>query len=136
MFTPAKTVAYEGLVAHAAHVAMAGRPLIDAAVRCWLSVMCEIPASWSQKRRQQAIDGTVRPTGRPDLDNVAKAILDGCNGVVWRDDVLVVDLSVSKRYAATPCVLVEIWLLSGMLPVRERPAINKPVELAACKYFP
>ena len=32
MFTPHKTAAYEGLVAHAGQQAMAGRPLIEGAV--------------------------------------------------------------------------------------------------------
>ena len=40
---------------------------------------------------------------------MVKAIFDGLNGVLWRDDVLVVDLRVRKRYAATPCVRVEVW---------------------------
>jgi Holliday junction resolvase RusA-like endonuclease len=47
-----------------------------------------------------------------DLDNVVKAVFDGLNGVLWRDDVLVVDLRVRKRYAATPCVRVEVWELA------------------------
>jgi len=53
----------------------------------------------------------VLPTTKPDADNVVKAVFDGLNGVLWRDDVLVVDLRVRKRYAATPCVRVEVWAL-------------------------
>lgn len=35
---------------------------------------------------------------KPDVDNYAKAVLDGLNGVAWCDDSQVTDLSVSKRW--------------------------------------
>ncbi len=39
---------------------------------------------------------------RPDLDNLAKAILDGCNRVVYADDRQIVELLARKWYAAGP----------------------------------
>ena len=112
MATPAKTVAYEGLVAHAAQLALRGAPLLDGAAGCNVFIDAPVPASWSDKKRRAALAGDVLPTTKPDADNVVKAIFDGCNGVIWRDDVLVVDLRVRKRYAATPCVRVEVWELA------------------------
>ena len=120
MFTPAATVAYEGLVAHAAQQAMQGRPLFDAAVGVNLFIDAAVPPSWSQKKQRMALAGEVLPTTKPDADNVVKAIFDGLNGVLWRDDVLVVDLRVRKRYAATPCVRVEVWSLAE--PVQQEMA--------------
>lgn len=117
MFTPAATVAYEGLIAHAAQQAMQGRPLFDAAVGVTLFIDAAVPASWSQKKQRMALAGEVLPTTKPDADNVVKAVFDGLNGVLWRDDVLVVDLRVRKRYAATPCVRVEVW------------AVDEPVQM-------
>ena len=106
MFTPQKTVAYEGLVAHAAQTVMAGRPLLDGAVWCSVDLFCQIPASWSKKKQTEALAGGVMPTTKPDADNVVKAIFDGLNGVLWRDDVQVVDMTMRKRYSLTPCVRV------------------------------
>lgn len=108
MFTPAKTVAYEGLVSHAASLAMDGAAIIDGPCAVKLDIACQIPASWPKKRRLAAIEGTVRVQTKPDLDNTAKAIFDGCNGVVWRDDVQVVMLQAHKRYSQTPGVTVEV----------------------------
>jgi len=116
MFTPAKTVAYEGLIAHAARIAMAGRPLLEGAAACNVFIDCQVPTSWSGKKQRAALAGDVMPTAKPDADNVLKAVFDGMNGVVWRDDVLCVDLRVRKRYAATPCVRVEIWALESPVP--------------------
>lgn len=108
MYTPAKTAAYEGLVAHAAQAAMAGRPLIEGPVRMHLAIHFAVPASWSQKKQRMALAGEIVPTTKPDADNIVKAICDGCNGVVWRDDVQCSDGSWSKRYDATPGVIVTI----------------------------
>ena len=108
MYTPAATVAYEGLIALAAHQAMAGAPLIDGPVMLEVESIFAVPASWSRKRRQQALDGAIRPTGKPDWDNVGKAVSDALNGVIWRDDAQVCDGRSIKRYGETPCLLVRV----------------------------
>lgn len=107
MFTPAKTVAYEGLIAHAAQQAMAGRPMLEGPVAVELELQCQVPASWSKRKQAAALAGEVLPTTKPDIDNVVKAVFDGCNGVLWRDDVQAYRLTVAKRYSATPCVAVK-----------------------------
>ena len=119
LFTPQKTVNYESLVAHSAMVAMDGRPMFDCAVMCTLMIECAIPASWSGKKQRQALAGELYPSTKPDIDNVVKAVFDGLNGVLWRDDVLVVECRVRKRYAATPCVRVEVWAIDQALAERQ-----------------
>lgn len=116
MFTPQKTVAYEGLIAHAGHAAMNGRALIEGAVSVVLDIRLEVPASWSTRKRVRALAGYELPTKKPDIDNVEKAIFDGLNGVVWKDDVQVVDVCKRKRYADAPGVTVEIEELEMMNP--------------------
>lgn len=119
LFTPAKTVSYEGLVAHSASMAMAGRPMLDVAVAVRLWIDCQIPASWSHKKQRQALAGELYPATKPDIDNVVKAVFDGLNGTLWRDDVLVVDCRVRKRYAATPGVRVEVLAIDQALAERQ-----------------
>ena len=48
------------------------------------------------------------PVSRPDLDNLAKAVLDAGNGVIWRDDSLVTTLVIRKRWTAYPMLYLEI----------------------------
>ena len=57
-----------------------------------------IPSSWSKKKRIQAIQGEIRPTSRPDADNLCKSVTDAVNGLLWVDDSIITDLSVKKRY--------------------------------------
>lgn len=113
MFTPKKTANYESLIAVAAQQAMQDRELIAGPVMVELRIKVAIAASWSKKKTQAALDGEVMPTKKPDADNVLKAICDGINGIVFKDDVQVVNVSMSKRFSATPGVDVKITPLMG-----------------------
>ena len=108
MYTPAKTVNYEGMVAILAAEAMAGRPLFEGACAVDLHIIMSVPPSWPAKKRAEALAGTRYPTTKPDMDNVVKAIYDGMNGVVWRDDVQACDGAQRKRYGAVPGVWVAV----------------------------
>ncbi len=106
MYTPAKTVAYESLVALAGQQAMRGAQPFAGPVAAEINAAYPIPASWSKKRQDQARAGQILPTGKPDADNIGKAIGDGLNGIVWADDAQIVRLVVTKRYDDAPCVHV------------------------------
>ena len=109
--TPAKTRNYESMIRELAAAAMADWPFIwDTA--CWVRIEIYIkpPASWSQKRQDEAVAGYWAPN-HLDVDNVAKAVLDGMNGVVFTDDKRVCDLTVWKSYARSPSVYVESGLI-------------------------
>ena len=117
MYTPKKTVNYESLVAHAAQAAMAGAAPFEAPCRIELDVLCSVPASWSQKKQREALEGSTRPAKKPDADNVLKAVCDGINGVVWKDDVQAVEVLLRKVYSATPGVRVRVASLDLRAPV-------------------
>lgn len=107
-YTPEKTVNYESLIALVGQQAMAGRALLEGPVMVELDIVLGIPQSMSKKRKTLALAGQLYPTKKPDLDNVQKAIYDGLNGVVWKDDVQVVRAMVGKRYGETPGVRVKV----------------------------
>lgn len=111
MFTPAKTVAYEGLVAMAAQQVMADTGPFSCALAVEIESVHTIPASWSKKRREGALQGLAAHTSKPDIDNIAKAVADGGNGVVWVDDRQIARLTVIKRYGEVPAVHVRVAVL-------------------------
>ena len=55
------------------------------------------------------LNGELRPTKKPDCDNIAKVILDALNGIAYHDDSQVVELVVHKHYAETTRVNVTLW---------------------------
>lgn len=100
MHTPENTASFENLVALAAQKAMTGRKPIESAVEVEIYLYVTPPESWSAKKKAQALAGIIKPTSKPDADNVIKALFDACNEVVWKDDKQVTDIArMSKRYA-------------------------------------
>lgn len=77
-------------------------------LRVRLYVAFEIPKSFSESKRLQALMDEIRPTVKPDCDNISKNILDSLNGLAWLDDKQIVELSVYKAYEEKSCVVVEI----------------------------
>ena len=61
-----------------------------------------IPKSKSKKARQLMIEGKIRPTVKPDCDNILKLVADALNGIAYDDDKQIVTMSVMKRYGDTP----------------------------------
>lgn len=108
MHTPEKTARYENLVALAARQAMGGRPPMPGAVSIGLMLYTMPPASWSKKKRAAALSGDIRPTTKPDCDNVLKAIADACNGIVFVDDKQVCEVSIKKLYGEIPMACVAV----------------------------
>jgi Holliday junction resolvase RusA-like endonuclease len=58
--------------------------------------------------------GEILPVVKPDLDNVAKLILDALNGVAWHDDNQIARLTISKVYGKKPHTDVEIETIEGV----------------------
>lgn len=108
MYTPEKTANYEQLVRLEAARSMRGQSLLAGPVELCLEIYTGIPPSYSKRKAEAARAGHIVPTKKPDIDNVVKAICDAFNGVVWVDDVQVVDLHVTRRFADEPMAFVRV----------------------------
>lgn len=71
-------------------------------VELQIHVGVEVPKSWSRKKREQALSGEIKPTVKPDCDNIAKSIMDALTGVWYLDDKQICALLVRKRYSEFP----------------------------------
>lgn len=72
-----------------------------------------IPKSWPKWKQRAAIEGDVRPSKKPDWDNIGKQICDVFNGIFWRDDQQIVEATVGKRYSLYPRWEIEVKQVSG-----------------------
>jgi len=54
----------------------------------------------------------IPPTTRPDLDNIAKIIMDALAGVAYEDDKQITSCSINKLYSDEPKVVV--YLMGGV----------------------
>ena len=71
--------------------------LVEGPVSCLIKFVFARP---KRLQRQGDPEGEILHTSTPDADNLAKAVLDVCTGLVWKDDGQVADLYVRKCYAA------------------------------------
>ena len=72
----------------------------DSPIKVSLVFYMPIPKSTSKKKMELMKSGAIRHTKKPDSDNLAKAILDGINGVAFEDDKLITELRIKKRYGS------------------------------------
>lgn len=105
-YTDEKTRSFEGALRLAGEAAMAGRPPMIGQVVVDVRATLPIPGSWPKKRQEAALSGAVRPTGKPDADNLLK-VLDALNGVVFKDDSQIVRAVIEKHYGAFPGLCIE-----------------------------
>lgn len=106
--TPDQTVIYENLVKTEYRNQSGVRFPDDAMLDVRVIAYYTIPKSISKKKRQAMLDHKVRPTKKPDFDNIGKVICDSLNGIAYRDDAQIVDAQVRKFYSDTPRVVVII----------------------------
>ena len=106
-FDPQKSKDYKAFVGYCALDKKPPVPL-DGPLTVRIDAYMGVPPSWSKKKREQAISGELKPTGRPDVSNIVKCVEDALTGIIWRDDAQIVCLSVLKRYSDNPRVEVVI----------------------------
>lgn len=95
-YTDDKTASYENLVAMAASQAHRGQPPLDGPLT--------VTALFVIQRPKSAPRRVTLPATKPDLDNMVKAVLDGCNQAgVWADDSRVVEITARKIYGDPRC---------------------------------
>ena len=93
-YTPKQTASFENRVALFARAA--GVRVLDGPVQVTIEFWFAWPKSKWRKRNWRGVEWM--DTGK-DLDNLAKAILDACNGICYHDDRQVAHLTLSKRRA-------------------------------------
>lgn len=103
-YTPKQTLDYETLVRQEAQAAMGPTDLLETPVGVYLYIRLPIPKSYSKKRTTACLEGKEKPIKKPDLDNLAKAVLDGMNGAIYKDDAQIVSLHLTKVYSSGPGV--------------------------------
>ena len=107
--TPKETLEYETYVKEVFVRECQPERLLEGPLHANITAHYLKPKSTSKKKRQQMLDGLIRPTKKPDLDNICKIILDALNQIAYADDSQVVEIVLTKYYSEQPRVELEIW---------------------------
>lgn len=107
--TPSKTSAYENHVrAEYNRQVKDFRFGEDEMLRMNVIAYFSIAQSKSKKMKHEMLLNNIRPTKKPDMDNILKIIADALNKVAYYDDKQIVECRIKKYYSNTPKVKVEI----------------------------
>lgn len=112
-YQPAESRSEQGAIRWLAQAAMHGQPPLDGAIDLRVAAFMPVPQSWSKRKQAAALSGEVRPTGKPDADNLLKQAGDGISGIAIRDDAQVTEATIWKRYSDTPRLVIEIRRATG-----------------------
>ena len=63
-----------------------------------------IPKSTAKSRKAAMLEGIIKHTKKPDVDNLQKAVLDALNKIAWGDDSQIVRITAKKEYTNEPYV--------------------------------
>lgn len=107
-YTPKETLSYENLV-KVEYMEQCGKYYNDKELTCEIYAYFGIPKSTSKRKAKLMQEEEIKPTKKPDVDNIAKIILDALNGVAYKDDAQVVNLMVRKYYSDRPRIEFDIY---------------------------
>lgn len=100
--------AWEKTILHAYQMQCPAALPFAGAVKVCIEAVLAIPASKPRKVQDDMMAGKIPAQKKPDVDNVAKAVLDALNHAAWHDDKQVVQLTVNKRYGHPARMIVVI----------------------------
>lgn len=105
-YTPQKTREYEEALRLAWLQERHGFYLNN--VQMKITAYYSIPKSTKKADREKMRNGEIRPTRKPDCDNILKIVSDSLQGLAYHDDKQVNAMMIEKLYSEEP--MVEVWL--------------------------
>ncbi len=105
IYTPKSTETYEKEIRKAWEKVNGSEPFTGPlVVRLYFGL--PVPKSETKGRKLQMLERKIRPATKPDIDNLAKSVLDALNGVAYKDDNQIVTMLAKKCYTEIPCVKI------------------------------
>ena len=101
-YTPKKTADFESYVEYCWAAEYGNIKPSEKPLNASIVFRMPIPKSTSKKNRAGMVNGDIRHTKKPDLDNMAKTVLDALNGLAYIDDSQIYSLTLFKTYSEQP----------------------------------
>lgn len=107
-YTPTKTKNYEYLVKQSFLLKYPNAEVLEGRASVSILALFQVPKSTSKKNSEKMLNKQISPTKKPDIDNIAKTVLDALNKLAYKDDTQVVDLNIAKAYADRERLIIKI----------------------------
>jgi Holliday junction resolvase RusA-like endonuclease len=108
VYTPAKTKAYENYI-KGCYIEQCGDVSFGSkSISMHIKAYVPLLSAFRKAEKIDALEGKIKPTAKPDADNVLKALLDALNEVAYDDDRYIYKISVERIYSDRPRTEVTI----------------------------
>lgn len=107
-YTPTKTKNYEYLVKQSFLLKYPNAEVLEGRASVSILALFQVPKSTSKKNSEKMLNKQISPTKKPDIDNIAKIVLDALNKLAYKDDTQVVELNIAKAYANRERLIIKI----------------------------
>ena len=112
-YTPDKTAAYEESIREAYLIEKAKGNIpfgyTSKPISLVVTAFFRVPKRTTKAQMDEIMVGYLRPTKKPDADNIIKIVADALNGWAYLDDAQIIDARCVKWYGPEPGLQVEIW---------------------------
>ena len=101
--TPKSTREYERLI-----VSEVKENALEGQISVQIDAYYPFDSKSNKAKRLKMANNEIRPTKKPDIDNVIKIVLDALNGVAYADDAQVVEVIANKWFSEEPRIEIEV----------------------------
>ena len=98
-YTPNKTKEYEDLIKQYFIMKFRGIKPLDGRISVTIKAYFSIPKNTSKAKTEEMLNNIISPAKKPDIDNIAKIILDALNKLAFNDDNQITKLNIEKMYS-------------------------------------
>ncbi|NVM21407.1 MAG: RusA family crossover junction endodeoxyribonuclease [Desulfobacterales bacterium] len=107
-YTPKKTINYETYIKQLFATKYPSFQPLEGELTLELGIYQTIPKSFSKKKKDLMERRIVRPTKRPDIDNVIKSVFDALEGLAYKNDSQFIEVAASKFFDLEPRLNIRI----------------------------
>ena len=107
-YTPAKTKEYEELVKQYFIIKYRRINPLEGRIKINITAYFLVPKNTSKKQEENMLNNAISPTKKPDIDNIAKIILDALNKLAFKDDNQITKLEIEKKYGTEEKISVKV----------------------------
>lgn len=107
-YTPAKTKEYEDLIKQYFIIKYRAIKPLEGRLSVTIKAYFAIPKNTGKLKTEEMLNNTISPVKKPDIDNIAKIVLDALNKLAFKDDNQITKLNVEKMYSEEEKVLILI----------------------------
>lgn len=107
IYTPDTTTSYEEKI-RGYYLRKAAGVRFAPPIKLEVMAVYAVPKSYSKRKAADCMANRLRPTAKPDVDNIVKVVADALNGAAYKDDAGIAVMTVEKRYGPEEKLLIRV----------------------------